>query len=350
MKNMKNILLLGDSIRQNYQEYVKNNMCQFANVYYPNDNGRFCSYTLRYLHEWIDMLSRHSRIEFDIVHFNCGLWDVLRLANDEIFTSETEYEKLLKRIVYRIKYLCPKAKIVFALTTEVIEPGFTPGINIGQRKNDDIRRYNEIAKKVCAELQIDVNDLWSLSVSLPAEAHSDDVHFETEAGIQALGNQVVCFLKKYCDEKTAKNKIKKFIDIYIPTELCNFRCTYCYLSQRDEKVSGKIEKITHTPQEIREALSLERMGGVCLLNLCAGGETLFGEDILPVIKELVLEGHYVSVITNGTMTKRFEEITRWDKAICEKIFFKFSFHYLELKKRNMFDVFFANIYRVREAG
>ena len=196
---MKNILLLGDSIRQNYQEYVKKNMCDVANIYYPNDNGRFCQFTLRYLHEWINALSKHGEIEFDIVHFNCGLWDILRLSNEEEpFTSEAEYASLLRRIVKRIQYLCPKAQITFALTTEVIEPGFEPGISIGERRNDDIRRYNGIAECVCNELEIEVDDLWSVSKILSDDAHSDSVHYETELGIEALGNQVVAFLKRYC--------------------------------------------------------------------------------------------------------------------------------------------------------
>lgn len=196
---MKNILLLGDSIRQNYQEYVKEKLAGTANVYYPNDNGRFCQFTLRYLHEWVKALSKDGQINFDIVHFNCGLWDILRLSNEDFpFTEENQYAGLLKRIVMRIKYLCPEATILFALTTEVIEPGFEPGVGVGQRKNADIRRYNEIARAVFDELGIEINDLWSISRKLSAEAHSDMVHFETELGIQALGDQVVSCLKKFC--------------------------------------------------------------------------------------------------------------------------------------------------------
>lgn len=197
---MKNILLLGDSIRQNYQEYVKQSLYGKAEIYYPNDNGRFCQFTLRYLHEWIQALSRHGEIEFDIVHFNCGLWDVLRLSNeDQPFTGEAEYADLLKRIVYRILHLCPKSRPVFALTTEVIEPGFEPGINIGERRNSDIRRYNEIAETVFRDLNIEIDDLWSVSRNLPKEAHSDLVHFETEIGIRGLGNQVNECLKNIAE-------------------------------------------------------------------------------------------------------------------------------------------------------
>lgn len=199
---MKNVLLLGDSIRQNYQEYVKENLSNVSNVsnvYYPNDNGRFCQFTLRYLHEWIGALSKHGEIEFDIVHFNCGLWDILRLSNeDEPFTGEEQYCDLLIRIVNRIKYLCPNARIIFALTTKVIEPGFEPGTDVGERRNADIERYNMLAKKVFDDLQIEIDDLYSISDNLPKEAHSDMVHFETELGISALGAQVVKCLRKYC--------------------------------------------------------------------------------------------------------------------------------------------------------
>ncbi len=197
---MKNILLLGDSIRQNYQEYVRENLYGVAEVYYPNDNGRFCQFTLRYLHEWVLSLSKHGEIAFDIVHFNCGLWDILRLSNESLpFTKETEYKDLLRRIADRIQYLCPKTHMIFALTTKVIEPGFEPGINIGERRNADIKRYNEIAQSVFEDLNIEINDLWSISKKLPEKAYSDMVHFETEIGIQALGDQVIRCLKKYCN-------------------------------------------------------------------------------------------------------------------------------------------------------
>ena len=55
---MKNIYLIGDSIRfgaqtsPGYGVYVKEALLQKANVFAPNENCRFASYTLRYLHEW----------------------------------------------------------------------------------------------------------------------------------------------------------------------------------------------------------------------------------------------------------------------------------------------------------
>lgn len=189
---MKTALLLGDSIRLNYQEYVKEKLKDIINVIYTRDNGRFCQYTLRYLHEWINSLTDGRGEDIDIVHFNCGLWDVLRLSNENRpFTEEKLYEELLKRIYDRICFLCPNAKIIYALTTEVIEPGFEPGVELGYRCNKDITRYNEIAKNLFDRLNVEVNDLWSVSKELPREAHSDSVHFQTELGIEALGRKVI---------------------------------------------------------------------------------------------------------------------------------------------------------------
>lgn len=143
--------------------------------------------------------------------------------------------------------------------------------------------------------------------------------------------------------------MKKFIDVYVPTEICNFSCSYCYVSQ-EETISKQILPIRHEPEEIRKALSKERLGGVCLLNFCGGGETLLGNDILPVIKVLLEEGHYISVVTNGTITKRFEEISKWKNELKRHLFLKFSFHYMELKKRNLLDIFFYNCNLMKREG
>lgn len=40
---MKKILILGDSIRQGYDKYVKMSFQDVAEVYYPGDNCRFAA-------------------------------------------------------------------------------------------------------------------------------------------------------------------------------------------------------------------------------------------------------------------------------------------------------------------
>lgn len=184
------VLLLGDSIRQNYEKNVQINLEGKAKVVFPNDNGKFCSFTLRYLHEWFKALSKDG-VGFDLIHFNCGLWDILRLSNEsEPFTNIEEYKKLLLRIKQRILYFYPDAKLIFALTTSVIEPGFEPGIEIGERRNSDIVLYNNAALDLFKDTDVYIDDLWTVSNLIPLEGRSDDVHFDTEIGKKMLAQAV----------------------------------------------------------------------------------------------------------------------------------------------------------------
>ncbi len=56
------------------------------------------------------------------------------------------------------------------------------------------------------------------------------------------------------------------------------------------------------------------------------------------------------IVTNGTVSKRFDEFASFPKELKKHLFFKFSYNYLEFKKRGLFDVFFNNIRKVRDAG
>ena len=69
---MKNLLLLGDSIRMGYDSFVQEKLAGRMNVYFAEDNGRFAQYTLRMVSEWKGKLSLP---EIDVVHWNNGLWD-----------------------------------------------------------------------------------------------------------------------------------------------------------------------------------------------------------------------------------------------------------------------------------
>lgn len=144
-------------------------------------------------------------------------------------------------------------------------------------------------------------------------------------------------------------KMKRFLDCYIPTETCNFKCHYCYITQQ-RKFNNKIVHFKHTPDFIAKALAKDRLGGTCMINLCAGGETLISEEVIDVVKAILEEGHYVMIVTNGSLTKRFEKIAQFPKELLKHLFFKFSFHYLELVRLNMLDTFFNNIEMMKKAG
>lgn len=142
-------------------------------------------------------------------------------------------------------------------------------------------------------------------------------------------------------------KLKHFINCYVPTEYCNFRCEYCYITLK-KKFEGKIYHPKYPMDYLRRALRKERFGGMCLFNLCAGGETLLAPDIIPFIKMLLEEGHNVAIVTNGTVTENINRILSFDKSLFTWLYFKFSFHYEELKRLHLMEQYFKNIQRIRE--
>lgn len=143
-------------------------------------------------------------------------------------------------------------------------------------------------------------------------------------------------------------KIKRFLDCYIPTETCNLRCHYCYVTQQ-RLFNNKLAQFNVSPEEFKTLFSKERFGGTCLINLCAGGETLLSEEVLPLARSLIEVGHYVMIVTNGTISKRFQEVINWPDEVKRKLFFKFSFHYLEMMRLNMLDRFWQNVNAVKDS-
>lgn len=143
--------------------------------------------------------------------------------------------------------------------------------------------------------------------------------------------------------------MKRFIDIHVPITACNFKCDYCYVTQMGKNNTERVE-FKYSPEHVRKALSKERLGGACLFNVCGLGETLIPKEINKYLEALLAEGHYVMVVTNGTLTERFKEIERFDEGMRKCLFFKFSFHYLELKRLNKMEEFISNVNRIKNAG
>lgn len=144
-------------------------------------------------------------------------------------------------------------------------------------------------------------------------------------------------------------KIKRFIECGIDTETCNFRCHYCYISQHGG-FKNKIKPFLYSTDHIAKAFSKKRLGGTCIINLCAWGETLIYEKVIDIIRAFLEEGHYVMVVTNGSLTKRFEKISSFPKKLLNHLFFKFSFHYLELVRLNLLEQYFNNVKLMQKSG
>lgn len=189
-KEKKNIFLIGDSIRLGYCAEVKKELSDIAEVFYLEDNCRNTQYVIPSLEFWKNMISHPERI--DVIHFNCGHWDVAHCHGSEFsLTSPEEYAQNIKVIIWLLKKLFVNAKIIFATTTPM-NPNGIMGLN--PRSNEEIDNYNRLAVEVCKENGVEVNDLNSFARSWGSEYFADYCHFTPETN-KLLGKKVADVLK-----------------------------------------------------------------------------------------------------------------------------------------------------------
>ena len=208
---MKNIFLIGDSIRLGYDAHVRNLLLGKANVFYPQDNCRFAQYTHRHLGDWRNQL-RLPKI--DIIHWNNGAWDTLHQGCDWECTAgntmvisgeygenrfcvdpETPpevYALMIGRVHTRIQQLFPGAVVIFATSTPVLESKMKSGF----RYNSEIQQYNQIAREVLAPCGVLINDLHAFAEKNCENHHADCVHY-TEEGSHLLATEIVDFLENH---------------------------------------------------------------------------------------------------------------------------------------------------------
>lgn len=144
------------------------------------------------------------------------------------------------------------------------------------------------------------------------------------------------------------DQIKKFITCRIPVTACNFNCTYCYICGIE---NSSITDFVLPPEELAQRLSVERLEGICYFNLCADGETMLHPQLINLVKELTRAGHYVDIITNGSLTKKFDELVNsLTTEEQSRLMVKFSFHYIQLKEKNLLNTFLENVNKINESG
>ena len=172
------VLLLGDSICSGYEKLVKK---AFEGNAIVERNGITHS---KMALERVDKYLGDKR--WDIIHFNCGLWDMRHKVKDGEMTYAVpieQYEENLVKLVKKFKKT--GAKVIWANTTPVLwdKPG-------KGRTDPDVIRYNKVACKVMKENGVLVNDLYTVIKpridELQTKAYSSDVHYNEK------GNKVLC--------------------------------------------------------------------------------------------------------------------------------------------------------------
>lgn len=174
---MKNVLLLGDSIRMLYQPKVKELLKGRANVFGPEENGRWSDYTLNSLRFWLPRMP-----DPDIVHLNNGFWDIGdNYKEGSSYTPIEEYERDMGRIVKVLRQLVsPDVQIIIALTTPWLAGELT-----------EVERFNAVLRRVAEQHSLPVNDLYTPFVNeLDKYIAPDTIHLTQEAAEIAAGHVV----------------------------------------------------------------------------------------------------------------------------------------------------------------
>lgn len=181
------VILLGDSIRMNYQTVVRQKLADNAVVWVPKENGRHTAFTLAKLDEWL----RGRRPA--VIHINVGLHDLfLSGPTGKPRHSLETYERNLREIFSRLRQRTT-ARIIFALTTVVDEERQSTSKTYGRvvRRNTDIQRYNARARELAEEAGVTINDLYSfMRRNDPAKLLREDGIHLSPAGCDVVGAEV----------------------------------------------------------------------------------------------------------------------------------------------------------------
>jgi lysophospholipase L1-like esterase len=187
---MKSIVLIGDSIRLGYQETVRGQLADWANVWAPVENGGTTENVLVHLDEWA--ISRRA----DVVHINCGLHDIKKEFNqDTAAVPLSAYTENVRSILTRLQAET-EAAVVWALTTPVNQERHRKN-KAFDRFETDVVTYNGAASQISQELGLTVNDLYSVVASAGTDniLLADGVHFRPE-GYALLGESVAKCIKR----------------------------------------------------------------------------------------------------------------------------------------------------------
>ena len=178
---MKKIILLGDSIRLSYGNRVRELLGEGYTVWQPEDNCRFAAYTLRMLFDYKAQLEGA-----DIIHFNCGLWDMCDLFGDGPFTPLEVYVEQMVRIAKILKTYAPV--VIFATTTP-------PSPKMWGHDLDRVRAYNAAAMAALEPLGILFDDLFTPVAEDIDRMISEDLLHASPYGVEILANRVADCIK-----------------------------------------------------------------------------------------------------------------------------------------------------------
>ena len=178
--NLPRVLIIGDSISIGYTPRVRKLMDGKANIHRPITNCRWSAFGNENILKWV------GGENWDLIHFNFGLWDWYGWKQESKATPES-YAKNLEEIVQKLRPSA--AKLVFAVTTlPCIGPDKKVQFIVSEERAEE---FNRSALGVMKKYGVATNDLYSIIGKKRSKYQrgENDVHYN-DAGLDLLASQV----------------------------------------------------------------------------------------------------------------------------------------------------------------
>tara|TARA_R110000850_G_scaffold159723_5_gene284050 strand:- start:908 stop:1552 length:645 start_codon:yes stop_codon:yes gene_type:complete len=175
------VLIIGDSISLGYTPYVVKQLEGQAEVIHNRGNAGPTQRGLDSIDQWL------GDKEWEVIHFNWGLWDMYHWRYEDFDQSPEAYEKNLETLVGRLKKT--GARLIWATTTPACpEPEKKIKVLVDPETE---AKYLAAARRVMEANEIEVNDLQALMAPKRVEygLADNDVHY-SPAGSEMLAKQV----------------------------------------------------------------------------------------------------------------------------------------------------------------
>ena len=183
------VVLIGDSIRMGYQDTVRQELQDIAEVWMPDQNGGNSDNMLNHMDEWI--LDRTP----DVVHLNCGLHDIKKeFGVAEAVIPVAAYEENLKQIFSKLRNHLSMS-VIWATTTPVDEALHHENKTF-DRFEQDVVAFNDVSCRLARTFDLLIHDLYSVMMDAgPARYLTPDgVHFSSDGSI-ILGRAVARYIR-----------------------------------------------------------------------------------------------------------------------------------------------------------
>lgn len=207
---MKTVLLIGDSIREFYQDRVRELLDGEARILTPSENARYTKYTLWGMWAWTEEWG-HPQV--DLIHWNNGIWDLHRATADGLaFTPLEEYVRENERLYTQMRSYTDR--LIWATTipggpaldnnfahAPLVRGEMPPRVKrtlaLPQAMwNEEVRRYNDAARRMYESHGVVIDDLYAALSPDPAAFISEDGIHPSPAGVERLARQVAAVIRE----------------------------------------------------------------------------------------------------------------------------------------------------------